>query len=232
MFDNHWGEGISAEALFGEAASMPGVREMMGRYERASASPVMPTMLVKAMAEIDVRDILPTIHTNALVLSWRPGDQVVPIEASEALAAALPNATFRALPPGAHGAFDIDDSLATETLNFLGGPLKSPTSERVLATVLFTDIVGSHRTAEQPRRFAVAASTRTDGAQRSPHRCDGRRRRSADQPDGARSIGGVGSALPKPSETIASRGCRKTPKSFGSLPLWTFRFRASSALSS
>ncbi len=90
--------------------------------------------------------------------------------------------SFRALPPGAHGAFDIDDSLATETLNFLGGPLKSPTSERVLATVLFTDIVGSHRTAEQPRRFAVAASTRTDGAHRSPHRCDGRRRRSADQP--------------------------------------------------
>jgi class 3 adenylate cyclase len=102
----------------------------------------MAAMTIKAMSEIDVRDILPSIHTNALVLS-RPGDQVVPIEASEALAAALPNAKFRALPPGAHGAIDIDDSLATETLNFLGGPLNSPTSERVLATVLFTDIVGS-----------------------------------------------------------------------------------------
>ncbi len=142
MFDNHWGAGISADAMFGEAADLPGVRDMMARYERASASPVMAAMLIKAMAEIDVRDILPAIHTNALVLS-RPGDQVVPIEASEALAAALPNAKFRALPPGAHGAIDIDDSIATETLNFLAGPLFSPTSERVLTTVLFTDIVGS-----------------------------------------------------------------------------------------
>jgi class 3 adenylate cyclase/pimeloyl-ACP methyl ester carboxylesterase len=140
MFDNHWGEGVSAEALFGEAANMPGVREMTGRYERASASPAMAAMFMKAMGEIDVRNILLTVHTSTLVLA-RPGDLVVPIEASEALAAALPNARFRALPSGAHAVFD--SSLATETLNFVCGPLSSPTSERVLATVLFTDIVGS-----------------------------------------------------------------------------------------
>jgi class 3 adenylate cyclase len=140
MFDNHWGEGISADAIFGEAANMPGVREMIGRYERASASPAMAAMLMKAMGEIDVRDILHTVRTDTLVLA-RPCDQVVAVEASEALAAALPNARFRALPPGAHAAFD--SSLATETLNFVCGPVNSATSERVLATVLFTDIVGS-----------------------------------------------------------------------------------------
>jgi class 3 adenylate cyclase/pimeloyl-ACP methyl ester carboxylesterase len=141
-FDNHWGEGISADALFGETANSPGVREMVGRYERASASPAMAAMLMKAFAEIDVRNILQTIQTNTLVLA-RPGDQVVPFEASEALAGAMPNAMFRALPPGAHAAFDLDDSVATETLKFVCGPRSSPTSERVLATVLFTDIVGS-----------------------------------------------------------------------------------------
>jgi class 3 adenylate cyclase/pimeloyl-ACP methyl ester carboxylesterase len=142
MFDNHWGEGISADFMLGEAANVPGVRAMMGRYERASASPAMAAMLVKTMGDVDVRNILHTVHTDTLVLS-RLGDQVAPVDASEALAAAMPNARFRALPPGAHGAYDIDDSLATETLNFVCGPLNTPTSERVLATVLFTDIVGS-----------------------------------------------------------------------------------------
>jgi pimeloyl-ACP methyl ester carboxylesterase/class 3 adenylate cyclase len=142
LFENYWGEGRNAGALFGEAADMPGVREMLGRFERASASPAMAAMLIEAAAEIDVRNILGTIGTRTLVLS-RPGDRIVPIEASEALAAAMPNAQFRALPPGAHAAFDIDDSFATETLNFVCGPLNPSSSERVLATVLFTDIVGS-----------------------------------------------------------------------------------------
>ena len=48
---------------------------------------------------------------------------------------------FRALSPGAHAAFD--NVLATETLTFVCGPQASPSSERVLETVLFTDIVGS-----------------------------------------------------------------------------------------
>jgi class 3 adenylate cyclase/pimeloyl-ACP methyl ester carboxylesterase len=142
MCDKHWGEGVLAAIVCGSSADVPGLRELWGRYERASASPAMAAMLVKAATEIDVRKILHTVKTDTLVLA-RPGDQAVAFEASEALAAAMPNAVFRALPSGAHGDFDIDDSLATETLTFVGGPLSSPTSERVLATVLFTDIVGS-----------------------------------------------------------------------------------------
>ncbi|HET7073844.1 MAG TPA: adenylate/guanylate cyclase domain-containing protein [Mycobacterium sp.] len=142
IYDKHWGEGVFATLVRGSSTEVPGLRELFGRYERASASPAMAAMLMKAATEIDVRKILPTVKTNTLVLA-RPGDRVVAFEASEALAAAMPNAVFRALPPGAHGDFDIDDSLATETLTFLCGPLSSPTSERVLATVLFTDIVGS-----------------------------------------------------------------------------------------
>jgi class 3 adenylate cyclase/pimeloyl-ACP methyl ester carboxylesterase len=142
MYDKHWGEGVIAAMVRGSSTDVPGLRELFGRYERASASPAMAAMVMKAATEIDVRKILHTVTTNTLVLA-RPGDQVVAFEASEALAAAMPNAVFRALPPGAHGDLDIDDSLATETLTFLCGPLSSPTSERVLATVLFTDIVDS-----------------------------------------------------------------------------------------
>jgi class 3 adenylate cyclase len=138
--DEHWGQGISADVIFGEAANSPGVRDMMGRYERASASPAMAGMLMKAFAAIDVRDILDTVQTPTLVLA-RPGDEIAPVEAARALAAALPNAEFRALPPGPHAAFD--SALAAEALGFLCGPVNAPVSERVLATVLFTDIVGS-----------------------------------------------------------------------------------------
>ena len=71
--------------MLGDAAKTPGVREMIGRYERASASPAMAVMLATALGEIDVRDILPTVPTRTLVLC-RPGDQLVSLEAAEALA--------------------------------------------------------------------------------------------------------------------------------------------------
>jgi class 3 adenylate cyclase/pimeloyl-ACP methyl ester carboxylesterase len=142
IYEKHWGEGVVAGIVRGFSTDVSGLRELFGRYERLSASPAMAKMLMKACTEIDVRKILHTVKSNTLVLA-RPGDQVVANEASEALAAAMPNAVFRALPPGAHGDFDIDDSIATETLSFVCGPMSSPTSERVLATVLFTDIVGS-----------------------------------------------------------------------------------------
>jgi hypothetical protein len=60
---------------------------------------------------------------------------------SAAILQVLPNAEFRALPPGRHAA--LDSSLATETMGFVCGQGHFPASERVLATVLITDIVGS-----------------------------------------------------------------------------------------
>jgi class 3 adenylate cyclase len=142
LVDDHWGEGVFADLFFNEAAEIPGVREALGRFERACASPAMAGMILRALMDIDVRDILDTVHTRTLVLS-RPGDQVFPgaFEASRALADAMPNAEFRALPPGAHATFD--SSLAAEIIEFVCGPVQSSTGERVLATVLFTDIVGS-----------------------------------------------------------------------------------------
>jgi pimeloyl-ACP methyl ester carboxylesterase/class 3 adenylate cyclase len=140
--DEHWGEGFLARPLLGDAAHTPGVREMLGRMERAGASPTIAQMLWRSLGEIDVRGILKTVRIPTLVLS-RPGDRMVPIESSQALAAGIPGAVFRALPPGAHAAFDIDDSLAAETLAFVCGDTETAVNERVLMTVLFTDIVGS-----------------------------------------------------------------------------------------
>ncbi len=139
-FEKHWGEGVSANMMLNDAAKTPGVRAMIGRYERASASPAMAVMLATALGEIDVRDILPTVPTRTLVLC-RPGDQLVSLEAADALAGAVPNAEFRQLPAGAHAV--LDTALGTATLEFVCGSQNRPTGERMLATVLFTDIVGS-----------------------------------------------------------------------------------------
>ncbi|RDH78690.1 alpha/beta fold hydrolase [Mycolicibacterium moriokaense] len=140
--DENWGTGFLAERILGIAADVPGVREMLGKYERASASPTIAAMLWRSIAEIDIRAILDTVRTPTLVLA-RPGDRMVSVEASQALAAGIPGAVFRALPRGAHAAFDIDDSFAGETLAFVCGGDEPVVGERVLTTVLFTDIVDS-----------------------------------------------------------------------------------------
>jgi pimeloyl-ACP methyl ester carboxylesterase/class 3 adenylate cyclase len=140
--DELWGTGYLAERILGEPAELPGVREILGRHERACASPTIAAMLWRSLIDIDIRDILKSVRTPTLVLS-RPGDRMVPIESSRALAAGIPGAIFHALPPGAHAAVDIDDSLATETLEFVCGGSGSAVNERVLTTVMFTDIVGS-----------------------------------------------------------------------------------------
>ena len=89
IYDKHWGEGVLATLVRGSSTEVPGLRELFGRYERASASPAMAAMLMKAATEIDVRKILPTVKTKTLVLA-RPGDRVVAFEASEALAPQCP----------------------------------------------------------------------------------------------------------------------------------------------
>lgn len=138
--ETHWGEGALAEAFFGSIADVPGFREMYGRIQRTSASPMMASMLWQALAEIDVRPVLQTIRTPTLVLGRR-GDLVAPVEAATALAAAIPDAEFQELPPGPHGLFD--DAMASAILDFVCGQSSEETGERVLATVMFTDIVSS-----------------------------------------------------------------------------------------
>jgi pimeloyl-ACP methyl ester carboxylesterase/class 3 adenylate cyclase len=136
----HWGEGVLAEQLFGSAANIPGVREMLGRYQRLSASPTMAALLWKSLVDIDVRAVLPAVRAPTLVLSRRD-DKMVPFGATKALAAKIPGADFREMPPGAHLLFD--EALGSAVLNFVCDKPVPATTERVLSTVLFTDIVGS-----------------------------------------------------------------------------------------
>jgi class 3 adenylate cyclase len=96
----------------------------------------------RATMEFDVRALLSTVRVPTLVLA-RPGDQLVPIEAAAALAAAIPNAQCHRLAPGPHNAFDVLDDIADMALRFFTENPSAPADERVLTALVFTDIVGS-----------------------------------------------------------------------------------------
>ncbi|ULL11380.1 adenylate/guanylate cyclase domain-containing protein [Mycobacterium liflandii] len=140
--EDDWGRGALAELFYGQAAEVPGMRELFGRLQRSVSSPSMAKLWWQAFMATDARAVLGSIRVPTLVLA-RPGDQLVPLESSAALAAAIPNAQFRLLPPGPHTPFDIIDDLAREVLDFFTGESGAPADERVLKTVLFTDIVSS-----------------------------------------------------------------------------------------
>jgi hypothetical protein len=139
--DRHRGEGALADLFMGATADMPGVCEELGRLQRAVSSPMMARLDWQETMRTDVRAILGDISVPTLVMA-RPGDRFVSFDSSVALAAKIPNALFHALPPGDHHGFDIIDGVVSELFEFVGKPKNLP-AERVLTTVLFTDIVTS-----------------------------------------------------------------------------------------
>jgi class 3 adenylate cyclase/pimeloyl-ACP methyl ester carboxylesterase len=140
--DDHWGEGALAELFYTAMAEQPGVRDMFGKLQRSIASPTMARLSWQAFMETDVRAVLPALRTPTLVIA-RPGSRLVPFEAVQALAAAIPGALFEPLEPGAHNAFDVINESANAGLQFLLGRPSESIDERVLKTVVFTDIVSS-----------------------------------------------------------------------------------------
>jgi class 3 adenylate cyclase len=115
---------------------------MFGKLQRAMVSPTMAKLWWKTFIEIDVRGVLASARAPTLVLA-RPGDRLVPIEATAALAAAIPEAQFQPLPPGPHSPFDILVDLARLVVEFVCEKPSERADERILKTVMFTDIVGS-----------------------------------------------------------------------------------------
>ena len=112
------------------------------RFERLVAKQESYRELAEILFEIDVRPVLPAIQAPTLVLH-RAGDRVMPVEHGRYLANAIPNAKYVELE-GDHILFLGDvDAVADEAEEFLTGARRAPETDRVLATVLFTDIIGS-----------------------------------------------------------------------------------------
>ena len=140
-----WGEGDSVDYFAPSTADDPAQRAWWGRVERMGASPSMAKKLAQMFFEIDVRPALPLIQAPTLVLH-RQGDRVVNVNAARLLAERIKGARLVVLPGIDHVGFAGDpDRLAAEIQEFLTGSRPVPPEEfdRVLATVMFSDIVSS-----------------------------------------------------------------------------------------
>jgi class 3 adenylate cyclase len=124
--------------------------QWFAKIERAGASPGSMLALFRANYETDVRPILATIQVPTLVLH-RAGDRIVQAAAGRYLADQIPKARYRELPGIDHHVLDREtmDLLADEIEDFNTGARHRPEPDRVLATVMFTDIVGSTTRAAQ-----------------------------------------------------------------------------------
>jgi pimeloyl-ACP methyl ester carboxylesterase/class 3 adenylate cyclase len=144
-----WGEGALLRNFAPTAADDPGMDEVWGRFQRASASPAMARAVVAALFEIDVRDVLPSIRVPTLILH-RTGDRVAPVEGARLMAEKIPDARLVEFEETDHLPFSGDfNSMLDEMEEFLTGARQARPFDRVLATVMFTDIVDSTRRAAE-----------------------------------------------------------------------------------
>lgn len=138
-----WGEGVTLPLFAPSVAKDERFAEWWARFERLGASPGTMRAVLQMAAETDVSGILPTIRVPTLVLH-RAGDLVADVEGGRQLAAAIPGARYVELPGEDHAVFvGNQDLILDEIQEFTTGVRKSPEFDRVLATVLFADIVAS-----------------------------------------------------------------------------------------
>ena len=119
----------------------------LATYFRHSASPGAAVALLRMNTQIDIRAALPAIHVSTLILQ-RIGDQDTNVEEARFLARHIPGARLVEFPGSDHLPWVGDqDAILDEIQEFLTGVRPAADIDRVLATVLFTDIVGSTETA-------------------------------------------------------------------------------------
>ena len=208
-----WGDGSRIIGLWPRAANDPKLIEWAGRLERLSASPGTARKLFMMNAEVDIRAVLPSISVPTLVVH-RAQDRFVDVRHSRYLADHIPGARYVELPGDEVFSFGSgQDSLVDEVEEFLTGARRAPHPERVLATVMFSDIVGSTQRAAElgDRRWrdvlssvegTVSASCPSTGVARSSRWATGFLPRSTDPRAGS----AVRSRSATPSKT--SSGCR------------------------
>ncbi|MGH0031114.1 MAG: adenylate/guanylate cyclase domain-containing protein [Myxococcota bacterium] len=143
--EEHWGDGMSAKLFAPSLADDQAFIESWGRMERYSVSRGVARRLLDMAGQLDVRDVLSTIQVPTLVLH-RTGDLATPVAGGRYLAEKIPTAQMVEVEGQDHFPFVGDvEPLFREVERFLTGSSAAVEPDRVLATVLFTDIVDSTR---------------------------------------------------------------------------------------
>jgi class 3 adenylate cyclase len=127
----------------------PSVRQWWRTFYVSAATPAETYDAIRSLGPVDIRGLLGSVQTAVLVL-YRTGDQAARIEASRYMAERIPGARLVELPGDDHFPFFGDqDRVVALTQEFLTGVAPVADPDRVLATVLFTDIVDSTRLAAE-----------------------------------------------------------------------------------
>ena len=168
--EQRWGQGLFVASMVPHLATDPEFQRFAARMERYSASPNGIAAVTRLMAEIDVRHVLDVIEVPTLVLHRRE-HTLTDVHHGRYLASRIRDAKLVELP-GPAGHWDDAPEEVEEVEEFLTGTRRPPTPDRVLATVMFTDVVASteeavHRGDQQWRglldRFYARARREVEG---------------------------------------------------------------------
>jgi pimeloyl-ACP methyl ester carboxylesterase len=203
QLDQLWGSEALAGILMPSRAGDERFRRWFAKLQRTGASPRAAKALLHAALEVDARPILPLVHAPTLVLHRRDA-HVVPIQHARFLAEHIPDAKLVELPGS-------DLSLMWETREqildlieeFLTGVHPMPPPKRVLATVLFTDIVGSTERARElgDRRWRQLLDLHDELADRLVDEATGRLIKTTGRP----TPGGETAATTPPADSASRR---------------------------
>jgi class 3 adenylate cyclase/pimeloyl-ACP methyl ester carboxylesterase len=143
VIEESWGRGEVMAALNPSIANDPNALEAWGRFMRLAASPAVAAAVTRMIFDLDIREILAAISAPTLVVQRR-GNPLVPAEAGRDVARRIPGAKFVEVPGEDYGfAVGNVDVVIDEVEEFLTGTRHHLAGDRVLSTILFTDIVES-----------------------------------------------------------------------------------------
>jgi class 3 adenylate cyclase len=142
VMEREWGGPVGMEIWAPSMAGDERFRHWWANYLRLAASPGAAVTVMRMNMEIDVRHILPSVRVPTLIVH-RTGDRLTLVEQGRYLAERIPDARLAELPGDDHMPFLDSDQIIDEVEEFLTGTRHVAETDRVLATVLFTDIAGS-----------------------------------------------------------------------------------------
>jgi class 3 adenylate cyclase len=143
-----WGTGAMAGPLGPSVASRPGIQDWYGRVERFAATPGTAIAKMRAILDLDVREVLPLVNAPTLVIQSR-GDTFVRAAHGRYLAQHLPNARLLERDSADHWPLPESDLLGAIEEFVTGARLHDAEEDRVLTTVLFVDVAGSTERASE-----------------------------------------------------------------------------------
>jgi class 3 adenylate cyclase/pimeloyl-ACP methyl ester carboxylesterase len=174
----NWGKGELLDMFIADPPAGADAKNARARFERSACTPQMMRDILQKNIEIDVRSLLPTISVPTLVMH-NTGDPLLVVDHGRYLGEHIPDATYIERQGNFHGTWETQKLawVLDEVREFIGGTAPQPPPvDRVLATVLFTDIVGStERTASVgDRSWRDLLDKHDELARAEIGRCNGR----------------------------------------------------------